>query len=83
MSIIDTAEIQGEQVLKWQDQCVAQKETPAQVQKRKVLVVFGNNTDFIEKMYTMSHSFYLESTLYSGFCLLSQCSKGRGEEKGK
>lgn len=40
MTIIDTAEIQGEQVLKWQDQCVAQKETPAQVQKRKVLVVF-------------------------------------------
>ena len=39
MSTIDTAEIQGQQVLKWQDQRVAQKETPAQAQKRKVLVV--------------------------------------------
>lgn len=83
MSTIDTAEIQGEQVLKWQDQRVAQKETPAQAQKRKVLVVFRNNKNFIEKMHTMSHSFYLGATLYSGLCLLSQCSKGRGEEKGK
>lgn len=72
MSTIDTAEIQGQQVLKWQDQCVAQ-----------VLVVFWNNKNFIEKMYTMSHSFYLGTTLYSGLCLLSQCSKGRGEQEGK
>lgn len=78
------AEMSGQQAVQWWDWCVAQKESPTLVQKRKFLTRLRNNKNITEEQIPC----FVVPTWKSTFIifwigLLSQCPKGRGGEDGK